>query len=217
MTIWPKLEQRTEGWFKARAGRITASRLDCILTPLGKESKAEKSEDYIYELCSSCIWFDEVTFEGNRYTDHGNEYEPAAREEFIKRTGFDVREVGFVTHDDCHVLGCSPDGLIYKDDKPIAGLEIKCPFGKNHVKYLINGELPSKYKQQVHGSMVVTGLDCWYFMSYCEGFKPLILKVERNEYTYAIGEAMISFANRYIKERVRIMPILERKIRKEVA
>lgn len=41
--------------------------------------------------------------------------------------------------------------------------------------------MPLVYRQQVQGSMLVTGRKVWTFMSYYPNVKPLILKVERNE------------------------------------
>ncbi|MEG2328275.1 MAG: YqaJ viral recombinase family protein [Akkermansia sp.] len=206
MRIWKEMEQRSEEWFRARAGRITASNLKKILTPTGAMSK--QSEDYVYELCASCVRPDEVVFEGNLHTDRGNALEPVARELFVERTGFDVRQVGFVTHDDSPVLGCSPDGLVYRDGVPVAGLEIKCPLGKNHARYLYEGVLPSEYKAQVHGSMVVTGLDSWWFMSFNPGFEPFVIEVKRDGYTDKLGDAMVSFAKDYLAKMKVIIPVI---------
>ncbi len=38
MKIWPSMEQRSEAWFRARAGRLTASNFHRVLTPSGKDS-----------------------------------------------------------------------------------------------------------------------------------------------------------------------------------
>jgi len=59
-----------------------------------------------------------------------------------------------------------------------AGLEMKNPMAKTQVKYLLGNKLPTDYFCQVHGSLAVTGLDYWYFLSYYPGMHPLLLKVE---------------------------------------
>ncbi len=200
------MEQRSEEWFRARAGRITASNINKILTPTGKLSK--QAEDYIFELCAACVRPDEISFEGNMHTDRGELLEPEACELFTERKGFDVRKVGFITRADCPVLGCSPDRLIYVDGKPDGGLEVKCPLGKKHARWLFEGILPDEHKNQVHASMVVTGLPYWYFMSYCLGFEPFIIKVLRDDYTDKLEEIMIPFAAQYLKTREIILPIL---------
>lgn len=208
MNIWNDLEQRTEQWFKVRAGRPTASNFDRIITPTGNDSSQWSS--YAIELCASCLRPDEIAWEGNRHTDRGEELEPKARDLFTELTGLDVRQVGFVTRDD-GIVGCSPDALIYDGDEIVAGLELKCPLAKNHAAYLLAGVLPPEYKPQVHGSMAVTGLDEWWFMSYCPGLAPFKLKVERDEFTEKVSDALDRFLIFYAAERKRIIPIIEAK------
>lgn len=89
-----------------------------------------------------------------------------------------------------------------------AGVELKCPLSKNHAEYLLDGVLPGQYKAQVHGSMIVTGLPYWYFMSYCRRLKPLILRVERDSYTDTLQDALERFIIYYADVYKRIMPIL---------
>lgn len=209
MKIWPKMEQRSEQWFQARAGRPTASEFKRIVTPSGELSG--QMEDYATELVAECLRPDEVAFMGNRHTDRGEELEPEARETFEAIMKIKVEEVGFVTRSD-EVVGCSPDGLINnKNGKPVAGLEIKCPLPKNHAKYILDRELPVDYKQQVHGSMAVTGLNYWYFMSYCQGMKPFIIRVERDNYTRKVSKALDRFLIFYSAHRNKLLPLLQRK------
>ena len=207
MKIWPDMQQRTEEWFLARAGRPTASQFSRLLTPTGKDSS--QWDDFALELIAQCIRPDEIEWEGNRHTDRGNELEPEARDLFAELMDLELREVGFVTRDD-EVIGCSPDSLVYLPNsrKPIAGLEIKCPLGKNHARYLVDGVLPASYRPQVHGSMAVTGLDHWYFMSYCPGLAPFITRVDRDDYTAKLSDALDRFLIYYAARRKEILPRL---------
>jgi hypothetical protein len=205
MKIWPEMEQRSEAWFRARAGRPTASNFERLITPTGKDSS--QWDDYALELCAQCIRPDEIAWEGNAHTDRGNELEPEARGEFERIMNLVVGEVGFVTRDD-EVIGCSPDGLVYHGTtvgKPIAGLELKCPLSKFHARYLIDGELPAKYRPQVHGSMAVTGLRHWYFMSYCPGLAPFITRVEWDGYTDKVTDVLDRFLVYYAARRREVM------------
>lgn len=205
MKIYPEMEQGSEEWFKARAGRPTASNFDRILTPTGKDSS--QWEGFALDLMADCIRPDMVDFVGTRHTDRGNELEPEARSEFERQLQMPVAQVGFITRDD-GIIGCSPDGLIYRDGQLVAGLELKCPLAKNHAKYLVEGVLPKDYGPQVHGSMAVTGLDYWYFMSYCQGMAPFILRVERNDYTAKLSDALDRFLVYYSARRKEVMPML---------
>lgn len=211
MKIWPEMEQRSDEWFRARAGRPTASNFARLLTTTGKDSS--QWHDYALELCAACIRPDEVQWEGNFHTDRGEALEPEAADEFSKIMGLELEEVGFVTRDD-NVVGCSPDRLVMVNGEYVAGLEIKCPLSKIHAKYLIEGKLPDPYKGQVHGGMAVTGFPYWYFMSYCPGLAPFILRVDKDGYTEILSDALDRFVIFYGDLRKKVMPIL---VGKEVA
>lgn len=205
MILWPDIEQQSEEWFRARAGRPTASRFESIITSTGKDSSAWDS--YAIELVAQCIRPDEIAWTGNRHTDRGNELEPQAREEFSKIMGLPVEQVGFITRDD-QIVGCSPDGIIRMNGEMIAGIEIKCLLAKHHAAHLIAGVLPEDYKAQVHGGMAVTGLRFWYFMSYCPRMVPFILRVEWDAYTDKLADALDRFLMFYSERRRQVLPLL---------
>ena len=128
----------------------------------------------------------------------GVELEFEARAFFTLETGLSVDQVGFITND-AGSAGCSPDGLIAET----AGLEIKCPKASTHFKYLRAGDLPAFYKPQVHFSMAITGFTQWWFMSYFPGLDPLILTVERDDYTAAIESALATFLEKLAEQAQR--------------
>lgn len=205
ITIFRNVQQRSELWFRLRAGHLTASNFDRLITPKTGKPSAQQ-EDLIIELCCSCLRPDEITFEGNFHTDRGEALEPEARDLFMEMTGKKVLEVGFIRCKKAPI-GCSPDGLIGETlNAAEAGLEIKCPLSKHHARYLLDGVLPDKYKPQVHGSMAVTGLRAWYFLSYCPGLRPFLVKVEWNEYTDRIKAALDEFGIKYLEAYTQIMP-----------
>jgi predicted phage-related endonuclease len=90
--------------------------------------------------------------------------------------GVEVQQVGLVYPDHTQDYHCSPDGLLDG-----TGLEIKCPSLPVAVEYLDKGVLPTEYKVQVQGSMMVTGFNSWWFISYYPGLKPLILEIQRDD------------------------------------
>lgn len=121
------MEQRSEAWFRARAGRLTASNFHRVLTPSGKDSSQWR--ELAIEMCCSRIRPDEIQWEGNRHTDRGEELEPEAREEFSRIMGLEVEQVGFIVQDN-ELVGCSPDGMIKINGQYAAGVELKCPLAK---------------------------------------------------------------------------------------
>lgn len=209
MTVLEMMEQGSDEWLNARKGRATASEFDKILTPTGKLSK--QSLSYMRKLARECVIDDPQAFAGNKFTEWGHDYEPEAADVFAELSGLDVREVGFCISEHNPVLGCSPDRLIKSRDERgaegdwCAGLEIKCPQVDTHVNYLLANELPAKYKLQVHGSMAVTGLKKWFFVSYFPGLNPLVVEVERDEFTEQLSAALDDFVIAYAPERQRVL------------
>tara|TARA_R110000868_G_scaffold278748_4_gene538869 strand:- start:168 stop:593 length:426 start_codon:yes stop_codon:yes gene_type:complete len=120
--------------------------------------------------------------------------EPIARAVFERWNESKIVEVGFAVHRS-NVAGCSPDGLI---EGLTHGFEGKCPLPATHVDYLLKGELPPTYRDQVHGSMAVTGAQGWWFQSYCPGLPPFRIFTPRDEYTDRMASGLYEFAE-YLK------------------
>jgi hypothetical protein len=185
-------EQGSAEWFAARNGIPTATDFADIVTAVkgdlsaGADSCINRLLDEIVRPDAQAI----TVFAGNRHTERGKELEPAARRAYEFLTGNPVRVVGFVARDDGKA-GCSPDGIT-----DFGGLEIKCPDGPTHVGYLRAGILPAKYRQQVHGGMVITGFRRWDFFSYCPGYAPFFVSVAWDEYTDKVSAALDQFVAR---------------------
>jgi len=193
--IIPDLIQGSPEWLAARKGRPTASRFSDIVTA-AKADLSKSAEGYMHELIGECFCPEFQYFAGNAATERGKLLEPEAREAFQAETGLVIHEVGLCISAD-EVSGCSPDGLIYDGEIPVAGLEIKCPSPKVHVSYVLAGVLPAEYRQQVHGSMAVTGLGEWHFWSYYPGMRHLHVIVKRDEYTEKLAASLAEFVAAY--------------------
>tara|TARA_R110000796_G_scaffold23180_1_gene66682 strand:- start:3798 stop:4469 length:672 start_codon:yes stop_codon:yes gene_type:complete len=207
MIVLESMIQGSEQWLNARKGRATASEFKKILTATGKPSKSSLS--YMRKLARECVCDDPQEFIGNKFTDWGHEWEPVARQWFADNVNPLVKEVGFVGRGDGAPVGCSPDSLIVNAAGDyIEGLEIKCPQVDTHVKYLMEGVLPDDYKLQVHGSMAVTGLDRWHFVSFFPELPALHLVIERDAFTEKVGAALDQFIIEYAPERERVLTML---------
>ena len=208
MIVHPSVHQGSEQWLAMRRGRPTASRFKDIITAQ-KGDLSKSSKGYIAELIGECFCPEWVDFDGNKFTDRGTELEPEARKAYEMHTGYSVVEVGFCTREDGFV-GCSPDGLICGPKNNWRhGVEIKCPSPKVHVGWMIDGTLPDEHKQQVHGSMAVTGLDCWHFFSYFPGMKPFHVVVTRDDYTEKLSASLDQFLIDYAAARTAVIPLLQ--------
>jgi len=180
-------EQQTPEWYMHRKGVPSASEMSKIITSTGKRSSS--IDGYIAQLIIEATVKAPAQWIGTEEMQRGNDLEPEARRLYSFLKEKPVEQVGFCLTDDRR-FGCSPDGFI--DDRK-GGLEIKCPKLEIHVGYGIKGILPTAYKVQVHASMFVTGCNYWDFMSYHPDVDPFILRVERDDFTDKLGEALDSF------------------------
>lgn len=172
-------KQNSPEWFAARAGIPSASVFDKLITSKGALSTSRQK--MLYKLSGERVLGEKEEGYTNGAMQRGIELEPEARALFELITGLEVKEVGLCYYDKRKDRSCSPDGLIETGMTLMEGLEIKCPELATHVEYLISNKLPTKYFAQVQGSMYITGLEKWYFMSHFPGMKPLIIEVERDE------------------------------------
>ncbi len=196
------VKQGSPEWWEARKGIPTASNFDRILTP--KTQKLSSSlDDYLCELIADSRritpWTEPEEYR-SKAMQHGLATEAEARRWYEMERDCQVFEVGFcVEGDGCQAIGCSPDGLIGDNNGGgnCGGLELKCPQGKTHVKYLLAGTLPDEYRCQVHGCLLVTGRPWWDFCSYHPGLPPLLVRVTPDEFTKTLHVALSTFALRY--------------------
>lgn len=171
-------EQGSEQWLKSRLGIPTATGFENIVTPTGKKSGGQIK--YMAELIEeSILGLQDESFK-SRFMERGNQLEPKARMAYEFETGNNVVQVGGVYLDDKKEVMVSPDGLIPELKK---GLEIKCPKMSTHIRYLLEGGVPSEYIIQVQANLWVTGYETWDFVSYCPEYQKQTLylfTVERN-------------------------------------
>lgn len=185
-----EVEQKADAWFACRIGKVTASELGNLLTPQFEHRTGEMPKSYLYAKAAEAYRGVALPGFSTHATEQGIELEDRARSWFAFQSDHVIRNVGFVETDDGK-FGCSPDALLDDDN----GLELKCAECQTHVKYLLEGKLPTIYRTQVHGSMFATGRPKWTFMSYRPGFAPFVLKVNRDESICAkIAEAVDKFA-----------------------
>jgi hypothetical protein len=183
------VQQSSVDWQILRSGKVTASELDALVTPLGKIKTGDGPRTYLMQKLAEA-WLGGPLPQLNIWDfDQGHILEEFARPAFALETGLEVSTVGFITTDDGR-CGCSPDGLIGTD----CGVEIKCPHVAKHLGYVLDGVTPKEYIIQVQASLFVTGFPRWYFYSFCRRMPSLIVEVKPNpEIQEAIGEAVGGF------------------------
>lgn len=187
------MDQRTEDWFKARAGKVTASRVADIMAKT-KTGYSASRQNYAAQLVAERLTGTPAESFSNAAMQWGTDTEPMARAAYEMATGHFVTEVGFIPHPDIEFAGASPDGLIGDD----ALVEIKCPNTATHIDYLLNRKIPSKYEAQMAWQIICTGRQWCDWVSFDprmpEHLQLLIIQYRpTEEYLQEITREVISF------------------------
>ena len=170
-----RCEQGSDEWFAAKVGVASSSSFDRIVTASGKPST--QADDYMYELIAEYVTGEKKFIKPSYWMERGTNMEPQARAMYELIQGVIVEQVGFVYRNGQKLIGCSPDGF----PSSIKGLEIKCPAPLNHISYLLQAVCPKQYLPQVQGSMWITGMKKWDFMSFHPDYDSLIITIERDQ------------------------------------
>lgn len=199
--IIKEAKQGSELWLEDKLGVLSGTKLKKIVTAKKMELAAPHVAT-IYELIDESITgiqSDDVFV--SKAMARGNALEPLARVEYIKKTGNEIIETGLCLSDSNENHGCSPDGWTMGY---IGGIEIKCPGGANHLKYIMDNILPSEHKLQfVNYFLVNEKLEWLDFVSYRPEFYPnpifikRITRVELEEEISIISGVLELFFQKY--------------------
>ncbi len=173
------MEQRTEEWFAARLGKVTASRVADVLAKI-KSGESASRKNYKMELVVQRLTNKVGESFTNAAMEWGTEQEPFARMAYEAHTGTFVKEEGFVDHPTIEGFGCSPDGIVGE-----GLIEIKCPNTANHIETVLENKAPSKYIPQMQCQMACTGAKWCDFVSFDprvpEDLQLFVVRVERDQ------------------------------------
>ena len=155
------MEQRTDEWYQARLGCVTASRTADNLAKT-KSGYSTSRANYIADLIVERLTGKPPEGFTSSAMQWGTETEPQARMAYEIITGNQVTETGFVLHPQIEGFGASPDGLVGEDGL----VEIKCPNTNTHINTLLDEKIPQKYIVQMHVQMICTQRDWCDFVSF---------------------------------------------------
>ena len=156
------LEQGTAEWKAARAGKVTASRINDVMATI-KTGEAAARRDYRAQLVAEILTGQpqDDTFV-NAAMQWGTDTEPFARAAYELAQGVMVDQVGLVTHPRIEFAAASPDGLIGEDGL----VEIKCPKTATHLQTLLEQKIPAHYENQMLWQMACTDRQWCDFVSF---------------------------------------------------
>ena len=144
-----EMEQRTDDWYAARLGKVTASALHKVLSKTKTGYGADRG-NYMTQLVLERVTNSKADGYSSAAMQWGIDQEPFARAAYEATRGVMVDEVGFIPHPTIKDAGASPDGLVGDDGM----VEIKCPESKTALEcWLSENPVEAKYFAQMQWQM----------------------------------------------------------------
>ena len=186
------MEQRTDEWFAARIGKVTASRVADVIAKT-KSGYGAGRANYLADLVVERLTGKKAQGFTNAAMEWGTEQEPHARAAYSAKTGILVEEVGFIDHPTVAMSGASPDGFAEE-----GLIEVKCPNTATHLEYVLAELPPLKYFTQMQWQMACTGRPWCDFVSFDprlpERLQLLVVRVPRDDnYIKMLEQEVIVF------------------------
>jgi putative phage-type endonuclease len=205
--------QRTDEWFKARLGKVTASRVADLMART-KSGYSTSRANYMAELICERLTGQPAERYSNAAMQWGTDNEPHAKAAYAFLRDATVDEVGFVLHPTIADFGASPDGLVGTDGL----IEIKCPNTATHLETLLTETVEGKYLTQMQVQMACTGRQWCDFVS----FDPRLpgdmqLFVQRIERNKAVIDQIETEVQTFLAEIGKKIDALHAKFRREAA
>lgn len=165
------MQQRTDEWYQARLGKLTASRFADVMG--GAEARKRYACEILQEIVTGHPADDGIVTPAMEW---GNQHESLAVTHYQFQHDSDtVIECGFFVHPNHNFIGASPDRLVGFDGL----LEVKCPYyTRNHI-YAIHFGAYHKHKPQVQGQLWVTERLWCDLVSFDPRFEEQPLHIER--------------------------------------
>jgi predicted phage-related endonuclease len=174
--------QRSDDWFRARLGRLTGSRA-CDMVAQIKSGEAAARRDLRTQLVVERITHQ---LQENGFVNwdmvRGIELEDEARAAYEAKTGYLVRQTGFLSHDEL-MAGCSLDGDV---DEFTGIVELKAPRSATHLSYWRLNAIPVTYRPQLLHNLWISGAQwvdfCSYDPRFPEALQLFTARLERNDF-----------------------------------
>ena len=183
------MEQRTDEWFAARIGKVTASRVADVIAKT-KSGYGAGRANYLADLVVERLTGQKAQGFSNAAMEWGTQTEPQARAAYSAKTGILVEEVGFIDHPTVAMSGASPDGFAEE-----GLIEVKCPNTATHLEYVLAELPPLKYFTQMQWQMACTGRPWCDFVSFDprlpERLQLLVVRVPRDDDYIAMLETEV--------------------------
>ena len=193
------IEQLSEEWFKARLGKVTASKVKDVMAKTKSGPAATRTNYMMEPLCQRLTGNREENFT-SAAMQRGTDLEPIARMAYELDSGNHVTEAEFIVHSEYSAMGASPDGFVENDGL----IEIKCPNTAKHLACIQSDMYDKQYYPQMQFQMACTGRKWCDFVSFDDRLPDelqlFVCRVERSEdYINGMIDEVIRFLAELLK------------------
>lgn len=223
------IEQRTLDWHRARLGNITGSRVsELIKSGRSKGSTfSETGKSYLLQLAAERMMNPIIVEDDDYFAEYvdeqsvttkamriGSKREEDAKKAFEREAGLTVEEVSSCRHDTIAHFAASPDGIIYRDMRPVACIEIKSPRQEAFMRYaaLVKDAetlkaVKPEYYWQTQAEMECTGTTRCYFIAFNPWQRPSlhVAEILKSEDDCALLRERVQLANEEIDNLIKTM------------
>lgn len=190
------MEQRTDDWYAARLGKVTASRVSDVVAKTKTGYGADRA-NYMAQLVVERMTQKVAPSFSSAAMQWGTDTEPLARAAYEAEMQVMVDEIAFVDHPEILMAGASPDGLVGSDGL----VEIKCPNTATHINTLLTQTVPKQYHDQMMWQMICTGREWCDFVSYDPRMPDhLQLFVKRVPFDAAYADTLNKEVSKFLEE-----------------
>jgi|AACY02.2.fsa_nt_gi YqaJ-like viral recombinase domain. len=203
---YESVEQNTEAWRLARAGKVTASRVaDVVAKGRAKGSWGQAREKYMAQLIAERLTGMPAENFYSVAAQWGHDHEEEALSAYSLMTDVDVARIGFVTHPRVANAGASPDALVGGD-----GLaQVKCPAPHTHIATVMRGEIDPAYVTQMQWELSSTDRLWCDYVSYDPRLPPdlrlFVKRVGRDQERIDYLEARVREFNEEVEAMIAAM------------
>lgn len=192
------VNQGSSDWFALRKGRITMSALGSfIIFAKTREDKVRVAREILG------LRKKDFSDEANANMEVGIVYEDLVRQEYARRIGMKVYEVGFCIFRENPIFGGSADGVFENGDL----LEIKITSKDTPTHSVANySEIPIWYFYQIQGNMFIMDSPRCHFVSYSRDTAEMYTRIIPYNHDRWINECYIPAMEFHAEY---IMPLLK--------
>jgi hypothetical protein len=197
------MPQRSPEWYAIRRGKITGSEIGKFVFNTDKKSLDARQNLIDAKIGEEADGDDSPPNYEDFWMKRGTRLEADALSAYESYTGYEVEQVGFVSHSTLP-LGVSPDALV---SNRAFGLEMKCPSGKIQVKRLREKVCPEDYLPQIWLSMIVMNVDRWHFWSYHPTLPAFHIVVTRGEIPVNFESGVFALVMEYQLQKEQLLQL----------